>query len=282
MDRFREILLFFAGCMAFATMVLAAYQAFNNKIGSAVALGAFFVVCTLFVFFPRLEFLKVFGVEARLTQTLDRAEDIIGKMKELSAITARTNYMLMAWGNRMGTPSAKDRQAIMDQVDKQLSGLEVTPDERANIARPYLRMIGFDFHLWFTRLFDRYIEWKQNDLVRQNQVNPTEEKRKEIQNFIYKQSAWRSRALGPEMFHKLDTYNLADELQRVMPTDVLSESENRAAESLKTQLVRMFAECERKGGYTPEAAEFFDRYHDLGGQDAKIKELFGVSVSETR
>ena len=69
-----------------------------------------------------------------------------------------------------------------------------------------------------------------------------------------------------------------------MPTGLLNDTENRAAANLKDQLVRMFDECERKGGYTPEAAEFHDRYMKGGdaGIDAKTKEIFGVNPSETR
>ena len=47
-------------------------------------------------------------------------------------------------------------------------------------------------------------------------------------------------------------------------------------------MVRMFEDCERKGGFTDEAANFYDRYNDLGGYDEKKKELFGVSPSEVK
>ena len=190
-DRFRDFLLFACVVGAVASMLLCAFQAFNGKIGAAALLGTLFVVCSLFAYFPRLELLKVWGMEARLTQTLNRAEEIIAKMKELSASTARANYMLMAWGNRMGTPSAVERQAVMDQVDRQLSGLEIPQSERIAIARPYVRMIGFDLHYWAVRLFDRYINWKDQELGRKYGTNPSEEQRKERQDYSFALGAWR-------------------------------------------------------------------------------------------
>jgi hypothetical protein len=67
-----------------------------------------------------------------------------------------------------------------------------------------------------------------------------------------------------------------------MPTSWLDEREQRATEAFTAQVVRMVEECEKKGGYTTEAADFYDRYHDLGGYDEKIKELLGVNASELR
>jgi hypothetical protein len=98
-------------------------------------------------------------------------------MKRLSEINARASYMTMAWGNRMGAPSAKEKQAILDEVDAQLTDLNVTPEERKAITRPYTQMIAWDFYLLFTQIFNRYLNWKNADLVRRLNANQTEENR---------------------------------------------------------------------------------------------------------
>jgi hypothetical protein len=105
MDRIRDILLYVVAAFAMLSFACAVYQAMNEKVGSALALAGLAVACTLLVFFPRLEVFKAYGVEARLSQTLDRAEEILQKLQRLSVISARTSYMTMAWGNRMGTPN---------------------------------------------------------------------------------------------------------------------------------------------------------------------------------
>jgi len=282
MDRVRDIFLYFVAALAMFALLCAVYQAMNDKKGSAVTLAAIFFGCAMIVFIQKLDVLEIFGVKAQLNKTLDRAEEIIGKMKRLSEINARASYMTMAWGNRMGTPSAKEKQAILDEVDAQLTDLNVTPQERKAITRPYTQMIGWDFYMLYARIFDRYLNWKNNDLVRRLNANQTEENKKAVQEFPAKLSAWRSLAFADTLFGRLNTFKFADELKRVMPTTLLDEREQRAAKAFTAQLVRMAEECEKKGGYTTEAADFYDHYHDLGGYDEKIKELFGVDSSELK
>jgi hypothetical protein len=282
MERVRDIFLYFVAALAMFALLCAVYQAMNDKKGSALTLGTIFLVSALIVFIPKLDVLEAWGVKAVLNKTLDRAEEIIGRLQRLSVISARTSYMIMAWGNRMATPSAKEKQAVLDDVDKQLADLNVTPQQRAEITRPYIQLIGFDFYLFFTRMFDRYLSWKNTEMVRQLNANNTEETRASFERYQVKQAEWRKKALGDNVFERLNSYKFADELQRVMPTDWLDERERKSAESLRVQLVKMFEECERKGGYTAEAADFYDRYHDLRGYDEKIQELFGVNPSELR
>lgn len=282
MERVRDIFLYFVAALAMFALLCAVYQAMNDKKASAITLAAIFFVCAMIVFIPKLDVLEAWGVKAQLNKTLDRAEEIIGKMKRLSEINARASYMTMAWSNRMGTPSAKEKQAILDEVDAQLSDLNVTDQERQIITRPYVQMIGWDFYLLFTQVLDRYMTWKQDDLVRRLNANNTEENRRAVQEFPAKQSEWRSRALGDGAFERVSTFKLAEELQRATPNSWLDEREQRPTEAFKAQLVSLFEGCRRKGGYTPEAAEFYDRYHDVAGWDAKIKEMFGVNPSEPR
>jgi hypothetical protein len=280
MDRIRDILLYVAAAFAMLSFACAVYQAMNEKLASAGVLAAISVACTLLVFFPKLEVFKAFGIEARLSKTLDRAEEILGKLQRLSIISARTSYMTMAWGNRMGTPSAKDKQTVLDDVDKQLADLNVTPQERREITRPYVQLIGFDFYTLFVRMLDRYLTWKNGDSIRVLNTNHTDEAKKMVEMLSVRGSDWRRVALGDTIYVRLTTYKFADELQRVMPTEWLDERERKAVDGLRAQMVRMFEDCERKGGYTTEAANFYDRYHDLGGYDEKIQELFGVNPSE--
>lgn len=182
----------------------------------------------------------------------------------------------------MGAPTAREKQAILDEVAAQLTDLNVTESERKAITRPYTQMIAWDFYLLFMRTFDRYLNWKKDDLVRRQNVNQTEESKKAAQEFPAKQSAWRSLAFADGRFGRLDTFKFAEELRQVMPTALLDKREQRAAEAFAAQLVRMVEECDKKGGYTTEAADFYDHYHDSAGNDEKIKELFGVNPSELR
>jgi hypothetical protein len=142
-------------------------------------------------------------------------------------------------------------------------------------------MIAWDFYLLFTQIFNRYLNWKNADLVRRLNVNQTEENRTAVEGFTTNWTAWR-RAYADSPFDRLDTFKFADELKRITPINLFDQREQRAAEAFTAQLVRMVSECEKKGGCTVEAADFYDHYHDLKGYGEKINELFGVNPSELK
>ncbi len=281
MDRVRDIFLYFVAALAMFALLCAVYQAMNGKNGSALTLGSIFLVCAFIVFIPQLEVLKAWGVEAKLRQSLDRAEEIIGRLRRLSEISAKAIYTTMAWENRMGSPSAKTKQQILDDVDKQLASLDVTAEERAEIVRPYIQFIELDYFNIFTRVIDRYTEWKRGDLGRRLQAANTDENRQAVQRFSVAQSKWRSSAFPDNELERLRNNAFESELKRVTP-DWLDTNEAKALEGFRNELVRLFDECEKKGGYTNDGADFYDRYSDMGGWDLKIKELFGVNPSEVK
>jgi hypothetical protein len=138
----------------------------NQRIGPSITLAGICIAASFLLYIPQLETFKAFTVEVRLRQSLDRAEEILARLKELSVISAKVTYMTMAWGNRIGAPSAKDKQAILDEVDAQLSVLKVSDAERGKITEPLTQLIGADLYFIYIPVFERFIMWKQNDLER--------------------------------------------------------------------------------------------------------------------
>jgi len=122
-------------------LILCVFQAWSGKIGSASALGAAFVICGVFLFLSQIKTFKVWEVQVELRETLDRAEEIIGRVRKLAAISARASYLTIAWGNRLGTPPAREKQAVLDEIDNQLAELKVSPEELADIQRPFVKMV---------------------------------------------------------------------------------------------------------------------------------------------
>ncbi|WP_441228113.1 hypothetical protein AB7813_12645 [Tardiphaga sp. 20_F10_N6_6] len=120
-------------------LILSAYEGLNQRVTSATFLGALGVVCTFMLFMPKLEVFKVWGIEARLVKTLDRAEEILAKLRRLSLISAKSTAMNLAWGNRMATPPAKEKQSILDEMDAQLAELKVSPEDRKPLQRHTFR-----------------------------------------------------------------------------------------------------------------------------------------------
>ena len=120
----------------------------------------------MLAYFPQLDSLNAIGVNVKLRRSLDRAEKILAQLRQLAVINAKTTYMETAWGSRLGSPPAKDKQAMLDIVDGQLSALKVSDAERKEIARPFVEFIGIDLHNIYFRVFERLLMLKQQELTR--------------------------------------------------------------------------------------------------------------------
>jgi hypothetical protein len=69
-------------------------------------------------------------------------------------------------------------------------------------------------------------------------------------------------------------------LERASPLTWLEPQHHDAANKFKAEVIELFVGCERKGGYTPQYADFYDKYSKTpAGTDLKIKELFGFDVN---
>jgi hypothetical protein len=128
-------------------------------------LGTLFMVGTLVVFLPQVELIKTLGVEARLRQTVSEALATLANLKRLAEISARASYLTIAWGNRLGTPSAKEKQAVLDDIDAQLKDLKATQADRAVIVAPWVRLIKADFFYIFTQTTRKFATIKASDLT---------------------------------------------------------------------------------------------------------------------
>jgi len=280
MDRLKDIVAFVMAVMAVFTLIGAAYQAFNNSIKSAAALGTLCALSVALLYLPQLEVFKAFGIEARLRHTLDRAEEIIAHLKELAMINAKVTYLSMAWENRLGSPTAKDKQAVLDEVDQQLIALKVGDEERREIKKPLVQMIGLDLWNIYSQVMERFLYWKRKELAQRANSEQSEEARAALQKFITDEASWRATARGESPFKELANYDLEKYLVVATPTALLDETEKSLAEKFRTEVLGLYNGCRAKGGFTPAAAEFYDKYLDRSGTDLKVKELFGLSITE--
>lgn len=145
MEKLREIYVFVCFTLGVGALILCVFQAWSGKITSASALGAAFVLCSVFLFLSQIKTFKIWEIQVELRETLDRADEIIGRMRKLATISARASYLTIAWGNRIGAPPAKERQAVLNEINNQLAELKVSPEELADIQRPFVKMVRLDF-----------------------------------------------------------------------------------------------------------------------------------------
>ena len=66
-------------------------------------------------------------------------------------------YMTLAWGIRFGSPSAVDKQELLDEADAQLRALNVDEAERKQIAKPLVALVGVDLYTIYSQVMERFV-----------------------------------------------------------------------------------------------------------------------------
>ncbi|WP_245448792.1 hypothetical protein [Bradyrhizobium ottawaense] len=279
MDKVRDIFSYFAAAMSIFALLGAVYQAFNDQKGSALTLGTIFLVGALIVFLPQVEFIKTLGVEARLRQTVTEAVATLASVRRLAEISARASYLTIAWGNRLGTPSARDKQSVLDDIDAQLSDLKVTPEERAIIVKPWVAMIKADFFFLYSRVVREFATIKASDLTARIHATQSREAQEASMAHSDLITPWSNQTSKFGAMERLERKSLAAVIDEYMPAKGgwLSEKELATFETFKLELVRLNDNCAKKGGYTPEASDYYDRYKEGQNDKAQAKQLWEAS-----
>jgi hypothetical protein len=149
---------------AFGCFGIALWFFGHEKLKIAGALSALFFLCVVVLaYIPKAESINAFAVNVKLKQNVDLAKDAIEQLRELAKTNARVGYTTLAWGNRLGSPTAQEKKAILDQVDQQLEALQVSKAERKEISRPLVRLIGLDLYSVFAHSMDRYVHVRNQD-----------------------------------------------------------------------------------------------------------------------
>lgn len=222
---------------------------------------------------------KAAGVEVRLRQTLVRAEEVIERLKKLAEANAKVTYMMLAWGNRLGSPSAADKQRLLDETDAQLRALNVSETDRKEIAKPLVALIGVDLYSAYSQVMERFVFRAQQDENKKVNTSPTPEVKTEAKKLNEAIAAWRSANAGKGPGNNLANYNLATDLANNTPTAIMTEPQKAAAEAFRAQLVALYQGCAQKGGYTPEATTFLDSHlgeNYVRAADIEVKERLGI------
>jgi hypothetical protein len=280
MERLREIFTYVCAAMGTFALILAVYHASNNRLQAAMLLGVGFVLCGMFVFISQIKAFKVWQIEVQLRERLNEADEILGKLRQLSITSAKAIYLNVGKGSRWGSQDVAEKQVMLDEVDNQLKGMIVSLEERRAISAGYLKIVGFDFYMLYARTLERYWEFKHQDMQRELGKNPSDEKlRIELNKWTDGLKSWKP---NYHLFSQLDSYLFEDEINRITPSGWLSERDQRAVEAFRNQVISLYKASQAKGGLTKEAAEYYDKYSDLSGYDKKIIELFNFDPSAPR
>ncbi|OSJ32020.1 hypothetical protein BSZ19_20380 [Bradyrhizobium japonicum] len=181
----------------------------------------------------------------------------------------------MAWGNRLGTPSAKDKQSVLDDIDAQLGDLKVTSEGRAVIVKPWVGMIRADFFFLYSRVVREFATLKASSF-RATQSQEATDADMAHSALI---TPWSQQTSNFGAMERLEVRSLSVVIDEYMPAKGgwLSDKELATFETFKQELVRLNDDCAKKGGYTVEAADYYDRYKEREADKERAKQLWDAS-----
>lgn len=259
---------------ALICFVMALRFFWHERLKTAAALSGLFFLCVVLAYLPQAESINAFAVNVRLKKNVDLAKEAIEQLRDIATVNARVGYTTLAWGNRMGAPTAEEKKVLLDQVAQQLEALHVSKAERKEIARPLVRLIGLDLYQSFLQAMDRYVLVRERDYTDQIRQHPDDQAAKDAyQKHIFAVNEWRMQL--DHRYDDVDGYNLRASLRRALPLSWVSAQDSEAARKLADEIQALYDDCVKQGGYTSETAKFIDRYGDTKGIDDKLKETFG-------
>jgi hypothetical protein len=251
---------------------LAMYFFIRENVKIAATLSALFFLCVVLAYLPQTESIQAFSVDVKLRKSLDRADEILAQIRELSKANAKMSYTTLAWGNRFDGPKATEKRAIVADIDKQLVDSRVSQDERRELSSTFVRLIGLDLYYVYKQVVDRLIQAKSQRLQPRPQ-NPTGENRERM---VYQANLaeWNSEVNRP---FTLESFDLQEQLKIATPKVILSDQELSQAKIFSDRILTMYSACKADGNYTKETAEFMDISRELKGINDKTREVFGYT-----
>jgi hypothetical protein len=243
----KNILAVFFACTAVVTLSRGVYLI---CFGQSAAVGPLLVVslvATLLFYFPQLELLKAFGVEAKVKKSIDDAKEVIKILRKQAESAAKATYALVAYSNRYEGLTPQGKQQIIDDTDDVLESLGTSKEDVRNLKGPYLASVGYDLKDVFESILKSYIQCSELDI---------EGRKKWLSDLD--DGGW----LQLERIKEMKGQQLGAALVRSIPT-MITESESRSQfEQLGRKLGQIFADCLNRGGYTEESLAFLEKGRD--------------------
>jgi hypothetical protein len=249
MDKLKEIFTYFLAAMAMLSLLCAVYEAMNQRLASAGVLGGIFLAAAFLIYLPQLETFRAFGVEARMQKNLDRAQEILDKVRQVSIASAKSAYLSFAWSGRLGGMPERDKQKVLDSVHDQLRDIGVSNDDLRAIEAPHIQLIGYDLSVLFYHAV-------------RGAMRHARAPEKSIEDWDIK---WTPSGLESVLPSLADGRRLTTYLKQQIPLSIISAPEVGTFEGLANKIGELYEGCLDRGGYTEGALRFVDLFREHSG-----------------
>jgi hypothetical protein len=135
-------------------------------------------------------------------------------------------------------------------VDEQLRSVGIKEDERKEIIRPYVELIGFDLYIVFHQsVYGAFIHLSKNRMLPEDGMSMYEWQNKwPVDGLV---SIQRYLSGGSSL-----TVYMKDQIPQSFPDPAVSEKLKKLAEKIGP----IYDGCLRRGGYTEESFKFLETY----------------------
>lgn len=273
MKKIAPMLLPAAAAISFSA---ATWLALTDKTSSATLMAGVFAVSVLFHYFPQLESFKAFTVEAKLRETVDRAEEILGKIRRAAVSSAENTFHQLGWGNRMGSPGWAYKSQMADNTVSLLKDLGVDSKEIKRLTEPYIQLVALDLYFIVQAVVNIRLQVRRHNIEAQLAALPQTIQRDdpEVQRLLSQRDRAVPRPEGSPL-EELPQKGLETLMRDLFDEDVFEEREREQLKSLIQEITSIFDEVKRTGALTERAVVFLDQYDPWEGRKRKYEELFG-------
>lgn len=238
------------GIAAIVAFAVALVLLWKDKTASASVSGALAMLAMLFIHFPEIDKVEALSVGFTLDHKVQEAKNVLGKLETLTAASARSAYVLAAWQGRLGGMPPKQKQAFLDDIQKQMDIVEVPEIEQNEIMRPYLNLIGFDFYHFFISTLLTELDYKPSNAAASSATSEARTKIIELTN-NFKISD--NEIISPE--------SLKRDMQAAISENAFTTDEIAKLNGFASYINKLFVACLSRKGYTPEAIAFMDEFN---------------------
>lgn len=176
-------------------------------------------------------------------------------------------------------PYARDKQAILDEVDQQLAELKVSAAERKALSRVFVNLVGVDLAGIYSATMAQVVEEKVRQAAEKTTKQPSPEAQADYEKVVAAVEAWNKEL---NKSYLVENFSMPERLP--IPVVLLDEREQAVARKFGAELMAAFNESEKKGGYSNAAAALVDEYNS--GSDVvaarRARELFGPSFARDK
>lgn len=222
------------GLLSLVAAGSAIYLAFRDKKGAALSMTGIFLATAIISQLQYIKSFEAFTVKAQLQDRIERADELIKQLRELSILVAKAGYgstgiSMLA----LGGIQTSDLTLTKD-FDALLSRLKLTQEEKADARRPLLRVIGIKLTGHMANIANRLYELRSTDEAR----GKTMEAPKLI----------TSNELLQRRLFSLDTpEQMRSMLLDLMPTNLLPDQQ-ASADRFVNKLMAIYEDSLQNGG----------------------------------